>query len=94
MNVAVLFRAKAIKLNVASLPLQISVGRAKPRKVLAIRQLPRQLAGMDRASPEMPEGDEYFREKLRIRKADRFYQRIERRLQGSPVRVKEINEGT
>jgi hypothetical protein len=40
--------------------------------------------------PELPESDEPFREQLRIREADYYFGRVERHLQDSQVRVREI----
>jgi hypothetical protein len=44
----------------------------------------------DNKSVEMPESDDQFLEQLHIREVDRHFARIEQRLHGSPVHVKEI----
>jgi hypothetical protein len=47
-------------------------------------------AGHDNVQAYLSEGDATFREQLRIREADRYFNRVERRLDDSPVRVKEL----
>jgi hypothetical protein len=47
-------------------------------------------AGHDNVQEDLPESDTTFREQLRIREADHYFSRVERRLNDSPVRVKEL----
>jgi hypothetical protein len=63
------------------------------RKLLELQRdkLRRELhAGHDNVQADLPESDATFRERLRIREADHYFNRVERHLNDSPVRVKEL----